>query len=157
MQESKIYFYIKKYLKDTGWSILGGEPPDGSNDIKRIEIRDPGIPSKGSKGSLKIDIVSSKGPVLLLIEIKPAFDTADVRKLNYILEERRHDLFDALFERCNLKEGTFKYVLKCLAVNKVEKEQLPAGFIVLHLDNHLHVDVLLSQDVDPEILSFFKK
>ena len=157
MLESKVYFYIKKYLRLTGWNLLGGEPPDGSNDLKRIEIRDNGHLDKGSKGALKTDLLALKGQVLLLIEIKPEFDYSDVEKLNYIINERQKDLFAALLERCRLPKESFKYVIKCLGLNKFKKEQLPNDYVLIHLDNSLKVGILFGQEINSEILNYFKK
>lgn len=157
MLESKIYFYIKKYLRLTGWNLLGGEPPDGSNDLRRIEIRDSKHLVKGSKGALKIDLIASKGRLLLLIEIKPEFDHSDVDKLNYILDERQRDLFEALLERCHLQKENFDYVIKCLGLNKFKKEQLPHDYTFIHLKDSLKVDILFGRAINSEISNYFDK
>lgn len=157
MKESKIYFYIKKYLRDTSWNILGGEPPDGSNDVRRIEIRDPLNLFKGSKGSLKVDLIASKGPVLLLVEIKPEFDYSDVVKLNYIVNERQKDLFAALLERCHLQKENFDYVIKCLGLTKFKKEQLPNDYMLVHLKDSLKVDILFGKAINSKISNYFEK
>lgn len=157
MLESKIYFYIKKYLRLTGWVLLGGEPPDGSNELKRIEIRDPEHLDKGSKGALKIDLIASRDRILLLIEIKPEFDYSDVDKLNYIVNERKQDLFAALLERCHLQKENFDYVIKCLGLNKFKKEQLPSDYLLIHLKDSLKVDILFGKTINAEISNYFEK
>ena len=68
--ESFIYVETKKLLMELGWTLIAGEPSGGSDHLPRIEIRDPNMNDKGSRGSYKVDIISVKNKSLLLTEAK---------------------------------------------------------------------------------------
>ncbi|MHA1812698.1 MAG: hypothetical protein ACTSYX_04600 [Candidatus Thorarchaeota archaeon] len=101
MDEQEIYVSMKEFLERLGWDVLGGEPPDGTNVIPRIEIKDPYYRGKGSRGSKKIDLISHKAGFLLLTELKSIYDAGDVEKLNRIVADQRwrESLVEALQEK----------------------------------------------------------
>lgn len=39
MSEDEIYVYTKEWLIDKGYKILGGQPPNGSDDFPVVEIK----------------------------------------------------------------------------------------------------------------------
>lgn len=90
MNESQIYVSLKRWLKGKGWILLGGEPPDGTNTIPRIEIKDPHYKGRGSKGSKKVDLISYKLDYFLLTEIKPEYSRSDERKLDDIVDKEKY-------------------------------------------------------------------
>ncbi|VVB57469.1 Uncharacterised protein [uncultured archaeon] len=89
LNEPEIYVRCKEILRKNGWMLLGGEPPDGTDDIPRIELRDPSNQGIGSKGSRKVDLIGYKQNKILLLELKDHFSAADVSKLDSIVSEER--------------------------------------------------------------------
>jgi len=89
VSETEIYLKLKKELHKKGWILIGGEPPDGTNSMPRIELKDSSNISKGSKGSKKIDLVFFKGGFFLLLELKEEYDYSDVKKLNEIVQDEK--------------------------------------------------------------------
>jgi hypothetical protein len=87
LSEGYVYQVIKKYLHEEGWSILGGQPPGGTDHIPVIEIKDPEHLGKGSKGSYKPDLVTFNKKLnrIELIELKPGYSRSDQLKLEEIL------------------------------------------------------------------------
>lgn len=101
LDEGKIYVVIKEWLKAQGWSIVGGEPPGGTNAVPRIEIKAPHYAGRGSKGSKKIDMIGFKKGYFLLIEIKPRQSSSDAKKLREVVsrKELRIAFIRALLEK----------------------------------------------------------
>lgn len=130
MTQSEIYYYLKQYLKDRKWNLLAGEPPDGSNDLIRMEIRDESFRGKGSKGSYKIDLVALKQRALLLIENSRMFEFKDVAKLNHIVNEKPDHLFNALRERCAIERNEVAKIIKALGVSEIGDNDVPVDFLV---------------------------
>ena len=89
VSETEIYLKLKKELPERGWILIGGEPPDGTNSMPRIELKDYSNLSKGSKGSKKIDLVFFKNGFFLLLELKEKYDYSDVKKLNEIVQKEK--------------------------------------------------------------------
>lgn len=110
LTEGKIYIVIKEWLGIHGWSIVGGEPPGGTNVIPRIEIKDPHYTGRGSKGSRKIDLVGFKKGYFLLTEIKPRQSFSDAKKLREIVSrtELRFSFIRALTEKKALPTTALK-------------------------------------------------
>lgn len=98
LSESEIYVYSKRFLRERGWALVGGEPPGGSDGLPRIEAKHPDKTTKGSKGSKKVDIIAYRGGYLLLLELKSTFDRGDVRKLDELVGQRRWR--DSLLTAC---------------------------------------------------------
>lgn len=147
LTEGEIYFYLKKYLTLHGWEIIGGEPPDGSDDIRRIEIRNKDHKGIGSTGSLKIDLMCFKGGIVLLIEIKPKYSLSDIEKLNLILNNRLEDLFSALRERCNIEKTDIKATIKCIANSSMENKKAPSDFVAFVVDTSNKVRIEKGKDI----------
>jgi hypothetical protein len=89
MNEGQVYLSASRYLRESGWIIIGGQPPAGTDHLPVIEIKDPDHLGKGSKGSFKPDLVAWDGAILLLVELKPKFSTSDRSKLFRTLEDPR--------------------------------------------------------------------
>jgi hypothetical protein len=88
LQEDEVYVGAKKLLIANGWTLLGGQPPRGSNHLPVIEIKWPERTSKGSFGAYKPDLLAYKDDKILLIECKPRLDWGDIDKLQSILSDR---------------------------------------------------------------------
>lgn len=79
--EMELYISLKKYLKQQGWSLLGGQPPSGTDHLPLIEIKNQIGEAKGSKFSFKPDLVAYLERQILVVEIKPRFSQSDLKKL----------------------------------------------------------------------------
>lgn len=101
LSESEIYVYGKRFLRNCGWALIGGEPPGGSDGLPRVEAKHPDIDKKGSQGSKKVDLIAYRNGHVLLLELKSTFDRSDVRKLDEMVRERRwrRSLLQAFEER----------------------------------------------------------
>ena len=85
---------LKKYLKREGWSLLGGQPPSGTDHLPLIEIKNFIGDEKGSKYSFKPDLVAYRKSEMLIVEIKPCFSASDLEKLHEIVVDvNRQDAF----------------------------------------------------------------
>lgn len=142
MSEGKIYYYLKQFLLDKGWKLLAGEPPDGSNNVCRIEIRDKDKVGIGSKGSYKIDLIFLHKKTLFLIELKPQYNQGDINKLNEITTRRLDDLFNALKERCSLSKENIKQIVKCVGIGSLNNHFLPIDFLgfVVKGENNIKIE-----------------
>jgi hypothetical protein len=76
-------------LERSGWHIVGGQPPRGSDDLALVEIRSPNARAKGSSGSFKPDLIAYREPYWCLFEAKPRYSPSDRRKLIDILSDPR--------------------------------------------------------------------
>lgn len=101
LSESEIYVYSKRFLRNCGWTLIGGEPPGGSDGLPRVEAKHPEVDIKGSEGSKKVDIIAHRRGYILLLELKSTFDRRDVEKLDELVGERswRRSLLKAFEER----------------------------------------------------------
>lgn len=132
LSEGEIYVVIKEWLKIQGWSIIGGEPPGGTNVIPRIEIKDPQYTGRGSKGSKKIDLVGFKKGYFLLTEIKPRRSSSDAIKLREIVsrKELRAAFIRALVEKRALPSSALETEKYAESSEFLSKSQAFSGPIV---------------------------
>ena len=101
MREDEIYIATKKWFKSNHFEIIGGQPPNGSDNIPVIEIKDRFIKEKGSKGAYKPDLIAINNNILVIIECKPLDSKSDEKKLLDIInsEIKKKLLFDELIKR----------------------------------------------------------
>ena len=145
IREDEIYVRIKQFLTSKGWIVIGGEPPNGTNNIPRIELKDMETKEKGSKGSKKIDLVFFKDGYFLLNELKSIFNQKDVNKLNEITqnEKWRKSFINALYEKKIFKWNNIKinpedyiksnaYLIKSISYSIGSK--IPNDFVVFVVD-----------------------
>ena len=144
IDETYIYFKTKEYLIKNGWIPLAGEPAGGSDELPRIEIRDPDNRNKGSKGSYKIDLISQKKDAILLTEAKVNYHKSDIIKLNIITTSKLPLLILAIKERLNVDISP-KYIVKSLALHKFRLSQIPKDYVCLKIDGTIDV-------INPELL-----
>lgn len=155
MTQGEVYYYLKLRLQNNGWELLGGEPPDGSNALRRIEIRSKQVDRKGSTGSYKIDLIAKKASYLALIEIYPTYSQKDVDKLNLITGKRIEDLFGALKERCNIEKNEIKTILKCLALVDLDKP-VPDDFVIFQFKEPEVVELLIGNSMERHLIDEIK-
>ena len=104
LREDEIHYACREYLRSSGWTLLAGQYPDGTDDeLFALNVLDPTFarddspdPRRHSKNKLSPDIVAIKGSLVLLIELKPTYDKRDEAKLLHLLGPRRNDLISAL-------------------------------------------------------------
>jgi hypothetical protein len=121
--ETEVFLACKRFLETHRWTILGGEAPGGSAHVPRIEIHHPSVTTRGSGGSRKVDLIAYRDGIILLLELKPSYDRADVLKLDALVRfpSWRYALVTALdqrriFERYDLAEGLRKDILNGTAL-----------------------------------------
>ena len=83
IDENIVYFFCKNILKKTGIYVFAGEPPGGSDELHRVELKHPNNKNKGSKGSRKFDLIAYHMSTFLLIELKDSSKkhSNDIKKL----------------------------------------------------------------------------
>lgn len=86
-----MYIATKTVLKQIGLKLIGGQPPNGTDSLPVIEIADPSILSKGSKGSFKPDLIAfcPTRQKIVIVECKPEFSLSDVEKLLLASDTKR--------------------------------------------------------------------
>jgi hypothetical protein len=99
--EMQVYMLVKQFMRECTWLVVGGQPPSGTDHVPVIEIKDPGNLEKGSKGSLKPDVVAVRRRTLLVVELKPQWNGADRQKLLDFLSNQTR--VDAFFEELRLR------------------------------------------------------
>lgn len=139
LTESEVYVYTKEFLREQGWTLVGGEPPGGTDELPRIEIKDPEHGGIGSNGSKKVDLIAQRSGKVLLLELKPSYSHQDVLKLNDIVnrEDLRREFFKSCKERSalenidELKKDIISgdCLIKGLGLSKHHK--VPEGFVLI--------------------------
>lgn len=91
MNETEVYIATKTVLKQFGLKLIGGQPPNGTDSFPVIEIADPSILTKGSKGSFKPDLIAfcPTRQKIVIVECKPEFSLNDVEKLILASDNKR--------------------------------------------------------------------
>lgn len=91
MNETEVYIATKTVLRQMGLKLIGGQPPNGTDSFPVIEIADPSVLSKGSKGSFKPDLVAfcPNRQKIVIVECKPEFSLNDVEKLLLASDNKR--------------------------------------------------------------------
>lgn len=152
LSESEIYVYSKRFLRNCGWKLIGGEPPGGSNALPRVEAKHPEKEVKGSEGSKKVDVIAYRDGNLLLLELKSTFDERDVMKLNELVSERRwrQSLLEACternaFDRANVQDSNLpqrilsgEALVKGIGLGRYHK--VPRDYVLLVFHSATAVD-----------------
>lgn len=165
VSETQIYLNLRKYLPERGWVLVGGDPPDGTNSIPRIELKEETHTAKGSKGSKKIDLLFFKQGYFLLLELKGKYNISDVKKLNEIVdtEKWRKAFILALKEKRalelkNIKINEQEYILSgkklIRAIAYSEGKSNHAEFVTFVI-NDGEVKLNFGDDVNQEIRQLF--
>jgi hypothetical protein len=102
--EMQIYQKVKQFMSTGGWHIIGGQPPSGTDHHPVIEIKDPDNLHKGSKGSLKPDLIALFENFLYVVELKPSWNATDREKLlGFLDNQRRIDAFYSELSARNIR------------------------------------------------------
>ncbi|POG56763.1 hypothetical protein [Haloferax marisrubri] len=163
LSEPEIYVYSKRFLRGRGWTLVGGEPPGGSDGLPRIEAKHPDKVKKGSKGSKKVDIIAYRDGHLLLLELKSRFDGDDVAKLDELAGDPRwrRSFLDACeernaFSRAGLVDSTLparirsgEALVKAIGVG--HEARVPSEYALLTLRSPTDIDATVGGDcpLDP--------
>jgi hypothetical protein len=79
--ETKLYIALKNHLRNTGWHLIAGQPPSGTDHLPVLEIKSQVGDERGSRDSYKPDLVAVSLNQLLIVEIKPSYSANDDAKL----------------------------------------------------------------------------
>lgn len=108
MTESMIHIAMRQYLKNTGWTLVAGEYPGGSDDeLYVFSVMDPTVardnspdPRRHSEGEIVPDLLAYKDGVILVVEAKPKYSADDKEKLIHLFTDKRNLLIDSLEHFC---------------------------------------------------------
>lgn len=102
--ESFVHVAMREHLKNSGWLLIAGEYPNGSDDeLNVLSISDPTVardnspdPRRHSSGEIIPDLIAYKNGVVLIIEAKPRYSLDDKEKLNNLLCNEKTRLIASL-------------------------------------------------------------
>ena len=106
INESFVHVAMREYLRSSGWTLIAGEFPNGSDDeLNVLSISDPVVardnspdPRRHSFGEIVPDLVAYKNGVILIIEAKPRYSYDDKLKLNSLFSNDMDRLAHALWK-----------------------------------------------------------
>lgn len=149
MREDYIHFYVRQALKEAGWTLIAGQYPNGSDDeLPCLNVIDPVLARdnspdhrRHSMNKLVPDLVAAKAQNILVVEMKPAYDSGDEDKLMNLLTERRaHFVFclSTLLQKRGLKlEGDIyaMRIIPCLGFSRPKRYPRKAGFTYFYVND----------------------
>lgn len=142
-REDLIHVAVRRHLSQSGWTLLAGQYPGGSNDqLGRLYVRDPAVardrspdPRRHSLATFVPDLVAWKNGIVLLVEMKPTFSVADAEKLREVTGARFEDLKRALHEQLGVDVRDTSQVRVALGFSHdVPFERLP-GVTLLRVES----------------------
>ena len=106
ISEGFVHVSMRQYLKRTGWLLIAGEYPNGSDDeLNVLSISDPTVardnspdPRRHSSGEIIPDLVAYKDGIILIIEAKPNYSLDDKEKLTNLLLNEKDRLVNSLWK-----------------------------------------------------------
>ena len=109
MNEEEVYIGTKNWFKKNGFIPIADQPPNGSDSIPKIEIKNGFNKEKGSKGSFTPDLLCISKSYFFIIECKPQHSEKDKEKLIEIINSfsRRKVLYEDLLERKIFQKKNF--------------------------------------------------
>jgi len=124
-KEVEVYLAVKKYLNKNDFIVLAGQPPNGCDDVPVLEIKDPVLKEKGSKGAFKPDLIAYKEGQIIIIECKAKFDIRDQEKLMKVKKciKRKEMIFNEIVGRSIFKRN---------GISEIEFKKLEFRFAVAH-------------------------
>ncbi len=134
-REEDITEAVADYLRDR-WHVLGTHHPGASGGI-RLQ---PNPSGAGAELPAVIpDVVAARALALLLVESKPRFSPADVRKLRAVVLSGAYAI-DAV-RVAGLSPHAVPRLIPAIAYCPQGGEPHPEGFVVFHyLDNRIQVE-----------------
>jgi hypothetical protein len=147
MREDFIHFHARKTLRATGWTLLAGQYPNGSDDeLSAMSIVDPLLardlspdPRRHGLRKLVPDIVALLGRDILIVEAKPTYDRSDERKLVDIITSRRADTLHALaatlLRASDARDVSEFRLVPCLAMSASSNPPRRDDFAYLFMSN----------------------
>jgi len=149
LDEGFIFYHVLHFLKKHGWRVIGGEPPDGTSDeVQRIVIRNSNKPKNlVNKYTQKVDLMAIKSQTLLLIELKPSFDISDKKKLDFLNENQKDDISNAIEERTEIKRENITHRIKCLGFSNISSYPELDDFIVFLIDKKGSVEIKKGKNI----------
>jgi hypothetical protein len=113
MREDFVHVAVRRQLVASGWRLVAGQYPRGTEDLPTLYVTDPILardaspdPRRHSLNKLVPDLVACCGAQTILIEMKEFYDPADVAKLDALLDVRRDDLVKALVRLSEARAGS---------------------------------------------------
>jgi hypothetical protein len=106
LREDVIHYHVRRGLKALGWTLLAGQYPNGSDDeLPCLAVVDTRVardqsPDSRRHASNKLvpDLVAVRDTDLLVIEMKPSYNSDDEQKLVKLLSSRRAE-FEIAFQK----------------------------------------------------------
>jgi hypothetical protein len=101
MTEALVYEATRHWFLERGFRAIAGQPPNGCDNIPTVEIKDPRVLARGSKGALKPDLIVASVKSLLVIECKAKYSRRDAEKLRSVADDvaRQQSLYSELVQR----------------------------------------------------------
>lgn len=87
MEEDEVYIAAKAFFTARGWTLLAGQPPNGSDHLPVVEIKLRGKTRIGSKGALKPDLIAHSSGIFAIVEAKSEHSDSDAQKLREVLND----------------------------------------------------------------------
>jgi len=104
LREDVIHIAVRQHSRLNDWQLIAGQYPNGSDDeLPPLNIVDPHLACddspdhrRHSKNKIVPDLVSCKGNVMLITEMKPGYSPQDESKLEHLIFAERPRLITAL-------------------------------------------------------------
>jgi hypothetical protein len=155
LREDFIHYHVRLFLKQQDWLLLAGQYPGGSDDeLPPLNVVDPEVardnspdPRRHSQNKLVPDLVALRELVLLVVEMKPEYDSADEAKLLILRDVRRHDFRVAMgalagARRMELPDMRKTRFVPCLAfaAGSPYHPRADFGYLLVHADGSVNFD-----------------
>jgi hypothetical protein len=104
LREDVIHYSVREFLRESGWKLIAGQYPDGSDDeLVPLNVVDPTLARdqspdhrRHSKNKLVPDLVACHENVMVVVEMKTLYSAEDEAKLLRLLGDRFEDFANAL-------------------------------------------------------------
>lgn len=102
--EGHVHIAMRRYLRATGWHLIAGEFPGGSDhELYPLNVVDRAVAKDNSPdarrhslGELIPDLVASKESNLIIVEAKVGYSGPDREKLVSLFGDRKNDMLAAI-------------------------------------------------------------
>ena len=111
LREDVIHYSVREFLRKSGWKLVAGQYPDGSDDeLAPLNVVDPALARdqspdyrRHSKNKLVPDLLACRKNVMVIVEMKPQYSPSDEAKLLMLLGDRFEDFVNALRDFVSLR------------------------------------------------------